>query len=108
MDFVKAASVSEVPAGTMKGVRVGGTDVLLVNVGGEIYAIHGLCTHQSGVLANGKLEGKVVTCPRHGSQFDVTSGKNLIGPKMLGVRFKTADEPAYEVKIDGSDIFVRV
>lgn len=108
MDFVKAASVSEVPVGTMKGVKVGATDVLLANVQGKLYAIHGLCTHQSGILANGKLEGNVVTCPRHGSQFDVTSGKNLIGPKILGVRFKTGDEPSYEVKIEGSDILVKV
>ncbi len=107
MAFVKVASMSDLPAGKMKQVDLNGRPVMLANVDGSIHAIAGLCTHQQGVLANGTLEGKVVTCPRHGSQFDVTSGKNLRGPKVLGVRFKTADEPAFEVKIEGTDILLK-
>jgi len=104
---VKAGTLSDVPAGKMKQVELNGKIIMLANVDGRIYAIAGLCTHQKGVLANGTLEGKVVTCPRHGSQFDVTSGKNLRGPKIFGMKFQTGDEPAYEVKIDGSDILLK-
>ncbi len=107
MAFVKVASVSEIPVGAMKQVDLSGKVVMLANVNGRIYAIAGLCTHQQGVLANGQLDGNVVTCPRHGSQFDVTSGKNLRGPKVFGVRLKTGDEPAYEVKIEGSDVLLK-
>ncbi len=107
MAFVKVCSLSDVPAGKMKQVDLNGKPVMLANVDGKIHAIAGLCTHQQGILANGTLEGNVVTCPRHGSQFDVTTGKNLRGPKVLGMRFKTSDEPAFEVRIEGSDIFLK-
>lgn len=91
----------------MLGAKVGNVDVLVANVDGKFYAMGGVCTHRGGILPNGKLEGKVVTCPRHGSQFDVTTGKNLAGPKILGVRGTTGDEPAYEVKVEGENILVR-
>ncbi len=107
MAFVRVASIAEIPAGKMKQVDLNGTPVMLANVAGKIHAIGGLCTHQKGVLANGVLEGAVVTCPRHGSQFDVRTGKNLRGPKMVGIRFSTADEPTFEVKIEGQDILLK-
>jgi len=107
MAFVKVASVTDVPEGTMKQVDLNGKPVMLSNVGGTIYAIGGLCTHQKGVLANGRLEGNVVTCPRHGSQFDVKTGKNIVGPKVLGMRFKAGDEPSVEVKVEGSDVLLK-
>src|SRR4030042_3661 len=106
MAFVKACALPDLPVGKMRQVELSGKIIMLANVDGKIYAIAGQCTHQQGILANGTLEGKVVTCPRHGSQFDVTTGKNLRGPKLLGMRFQTGDEPAYEVKIEGSDILV--
>jgi len=110
MDFVKAAGTAELPPGTMKMVRVGEKDVLIANIEGKYYAIGGLCTHRQGVLAKGTLQGNVVTCPRHGSMFDVTSGKNLAGPRQLlgGGRGTTGDEPSYEVKVDGDSILVKV
>jgi nitrite reductase/ring-hydroxylating ferredoxin subunit len=46
-----------------------------------------------------------VTCPKHGSQFDVTTGKNIRGPKII-IRFSTKDEPNYEVKVEGKSIKV--
>jgi len=107
MAYVRVASVSDVPEGKMKQVDLNGKPVMLANVGGTIHAIGGLCTHQQGVLANGTLSGNVVTCPRHGSQFDVQTGKNIIGPKVMGIRFKTPDEPSFEVKIEGSDVLLK-
>lgn len=108
MDFVKVANTADIPAGRMKGVKIGSEDILIANVGGKYYAIAGLCTHRLGVLADGKLEGSTVTCPRHGSTFDITSGKSTGGPKVLGFRGKTSDEPMFEVKVEGSDIFVKI
>ena len=107
MAYVRVASIVDVPDGKMKQVDLNGKPVLLANVGGTICAIGGLCTHQMGVLADGVLEGNVVTCPRHGSQFDVRTGKSLRGPKVVGVRFKTSDEPAFEVKVEGQDVLLR-
>jgi 3-phenylpropionate/trans-cinnamate dioxygenase ferredoxin subunit len=107
MVYVRVASIVDIPEGKMRQVDLSGKPVLLANVGGAIYAIGGLCTHQKGVLANGALEGHVVTCPRHGSQFDVRTGKSIRGPKLVGIRFKTSDEPAFEVKIEGQDVLLK-
>lgn len=75
MAFVAAAKVSDVPAGAIKDVQVGGTAVALANVEGKFYAISNTCLHRGGPLGQGVLEGPIVTCPWHGWQFDVTTGK---------------------------------
>jgi len=101
MEYIEVAQEGQIPAGIMKGFSVGGKDVLVANVGGKYFAIGGKCTHMHGDLSKGTLEGKVVTCPRHGSQFDVTSGSRLAGPAKN-------NEPAYEVKIEGKSIKVGI
>ncbi len=108
MDFVKAANTTDIPVGGMKGAKIGSVDILIANVGGKYYAIAGLCTHRKGKLAEGRLDGSVVTCPRHGSTFDIITGKSVGGPKMLGFRGKTSDEPVFEVKVEGTDILVKI
>lgn len=112
MSFVQITTTDQVPSGTMKGFELNGKTVLVSNIGGKFYAIKGKCTHLGGNLANGKLEGNVVTCPRHGSKFDVTTGKNLSGPaagifKIYSVlTLKVADEPVYPVKVEGQSLLV--
>jgi 3-phenylpropionate/trans-cinnamate dioxygenase ferredoxin component len=114
MSFQQITTIDQVPAGTMKGFELNGKSVLVSNIGGRFYAIKGKCTHLGGILANGKLDGNVVTCPRHGSRFDVTTGKNLSGPA-VGVfkiysllTIKVADEPVYPVKVEGNNLLVDV
>jgi nitrite reductase/ring-hydroxylating ferredoxin subunit len=79
---VQVAQVDEVPVGAMKRVTAFGEHILLSNVGGKIYATQNDCGHQRASLARGKLEGSIVTCPLHGAQFDVTTGRNVAGPRM--------------------------
>ncbi len=99
-EFVRVASTSEVPEGKMKMVQMAGHQVCLANIAGKYYAIGNLCTHVGGPLAQGFLKDHVVTCPWHGSQFDVTTGEVKHGPAVKS-------EPAYEVKLEGSNIMVR-
>jgi nitrite reductase (NADH) small subunit len=80
MALERAAKVSEIPVGSIKEVQVGGTPVALANVGGKFYAISNSCLHRGGPLGQGQLEGSVVTCPWHGWQFDVTTGKAVMNP----------------------------
>lgn len=108
MSFTEVAQVNEVPTGTMKSYSVGGKQILIANIDGKLYAIDGVCTHAGGDLSKGKLEGKIVTCPRHGSKFDVTTGKSISGPKIGFLRLKTKDEPAYEVKVEQNKIKINV
>jgi len=106
--FIKVAETAEIPVGKMKKVELGGKEILIANVDGKYYAIPDRCTHRAGDLSIGSLDGKVVTCPLHGAKFDVTTGKNIRGPKMLLFRGKTADEPAFEVKLEGKHVMVKI
>jgi len=98
-EFVRVASVDEVPPGEMKIVEVAGEDVVLANVDGQIYAIGGTCTHRGGPLGEGVLAGDVVECPFHGGQFNVRTGE-VVGPP------PTEPVQTYTVQVEGNDIKV--
>ena len=100
MGFVRTAKVAELPAGTVREFHVEGKAIALANVAGTIYAINNTCLHRGGPLGQGVLEGKVVTCPWHGWQFDVTSGKAAQNPA-IGV-------DCHRTEVRGEDIFVEV
>lgn len=68
--------LKEVPPGS--AALVG--DVAVFNVAGIFCATQDKCTHRQGPLSKGKLEGSTVTCPWHGSQFNVCTGAVLTGP----------------------------
>jgi 3-phenylpropionate/trans-cinnamate dioxygenase ferredoxin subunit len=72
----------ELPPGTMKIVRVGLLDVGVYNCDGEYRAIEDRCSHDDGPLCEGDWEADdcVVVCPRHGSRFDLASGRPLSLP----------------------------
>lgn len=101
-EFITVAKASEVAPGELKHIELGdGTQVCLANVDGTFYAIGGECTHMGGPLGEGELDGTIVTCPWHSAEFDVTTGK-VQGPPA------EADEPVYEVRLDGDDVQVAV
>jgi nitrite reductase/ring-hydroxylating ferredoxin subunit len=108
MSFVEVAQVDQVLAGGMKPFAINGKDIVLVNYQGNYYAIGRKCTHAEGDLSNGKLEGKIVTCPVHGSKFDVTTGISISGPKIGFLRIRTKSEPVYEVRVDGRSIKIDI
>lgn len=97
--WVKVAERSDIAPGHGKLV-VGPADkpMALFNVGGEFHAINNVCPHRGGPLAEGRLEGHIITCPWHGWTFDVRTGE--------------ADHPgghsvaAYEVGVEGADVYV--
>jgi len=69
MDYVRVIDKAELPPNKMIIVVVGGKEVLLANVDDSYYAIINKCTHAGGSLAQGVLEGSIVTCPRHGDLY---------------------------------------
>jgi nitrite reductase/ring-hydroxylating ferredoxin subunit len=84
--FVRIGNANDIADGQMRVFDVQGTKVNVANANGLLYAFDDTCTHMGCSLANGELEGTTVTCPCHGSQFDVTSGAVLRGPAQRPVR----------------------
>ena len=99
-EFVRVASASEIPAGQGRMFELQSRQVAVFNVGGKFHAIDNVCEHQGGPLAEGELDGCVVTCPWHGWTYDVTSGQS---PDDADTRVQR-----FEVKVEGGDVFVAV
>ena len=106
MAFVAVAKTSEIAPGSMKKVVVEGKEILLANVGGSFYAVSERCPHMGGHLSEGSIEDGIVTCPRHGSRFDVRTGQAVRGPKILFVRMGVGDNRGYPVTIEGADVLI--
>jgi nitrite reductase (NADH) small subunit len=100
MAFVRAMKIGEVPPGMTRELQLDGKVIALSNVGGKVYAINNVCLHRGGPLGEGELSGQVVTCPWHGWQYDVTSGKLVTNPA-VGVE-------TYPVELRGDDVYVDV
>jgi 3-phenylpropionate/trans-cinnamate dioxygenase ferredoxin subunit len=79
--------VEELPPGEVKIVRAGEIAIGVYNAGGELYAIEDRCSHDDGPLAEGDWdpEDLVAICPRHGSRFDIRTGRALSLPAYLPV-----------------------
>jgi 3-phenylpropionate/trans-cinnamate dioxygenase ferredoxin subunit len=79
--------VEELPPGEVKIVRAGELAIGVYNVGGEYYAIEDRCSHDDGPLAEGDFdpERMLVICPRHGSEFDLRTGRPQSLPAYLPV-----------------------
>jgi 3-phenylpropionate/trans-cinnamate dioxygenase ferredoxin subunit len=113
-EFKEVSKIDELKNGTMKSVSVVGREILLVRVGDKYYAVDGRCPHMKGNLSQGKLEGTVVTCPLHGSQFDISSGRLvrwLKGGLMskVGKALKPSkDLGVYNVKVEDGRVLVEV
>lgn len=93
------AQRSAIAVGTTLRVTIAGTEILLCNVDGTIYAIEDVCTHDGGALDQGELEDCRIACPRHGAYFDVTTGAALTFPAVVPLT-------TFPVRIDGDDIFI--
>jgi 3-phenylpropionate/trans-cinnamate dioxygenase ferredoxin component len=74
--------VEELPPGEVKIVRAGELAVGVYNLGGSYYAIEDRCSHDDGPLAEGDfdVDEAVAICPRHGSKFDIKTGRALTLP----------------------------
>ncbi len=114
-NYVKAAAVKDLPDGGKRQVNIAGQEIMLARVGEHYYAVANRCPHLGGNLAAGKLEGTVVTCPRHGSQFDIRDGKVIRWTKGSGLMTALSKvlKPArplkvYNVRVDGDDILIEI
>jgi nitrite reductase/ring-hydroxylating ferredoxin subunit len=90
---------NDVQPGKLAAFQIAGNRVAVANVGGTFYAFDDTCTHRQCSLAGGTLKGTTVTCPCHGSQFEVTTGAVLHPPAVQPVR-------VYRVRVEGDTLTV--
>lgn len=123
------ARVEEIPVGARRIVQVGNRSIGVFNVGGEFYALKNTCPHQQAPLCEGRvmgttlpsrpgeyrfgLEGRVLRCPWHAWEFDITTGRSFFAPDACRVKsYQVAVEEVtvetYEAKVEGAFVVVYV
>jgi len=79
-EWINVGTVEDIPPGKYKTIDVDDVLIAVFNVENKFYAIEDVCTHDGGILTGGQVTGCVITCPRHGAQFDVRTGEVLAAP----------------------------
>ena len=99
-DFIKVATIDEIPVNSSKLVEVDDMRIALFNLDGEFYAIEDVCTHDGGPLVEGEIvNDHQVKCPRHGARFDIRTGAALSFPAFEATN-------SYAVRIEGRDLLI--
>jgi len=99
MEYVRVAAVDEVPPGGVTVASIGGRTIAIFNVDGSFYAVDDTCTHEYASLSQGPRSAEIVTCPKHGSRFNVRTGRVLSLPAAVPVS-------TYPVKVEAGQIYV--
>jgi toluene monooxygenase system ferredoxin subunit len=101
LEWIAVATLDDLWEGEMTDVQVGDELILLVHLnGGDIRAYQGYCPHQKTALADGKLDGHILTCAAHLWQFDIFTGE--------GVNPRGRQLYRYQAKIEDGTIFVGI
>lgn len=99
-DFIRVASLSELPENTPVGADANGTPVVLVRRGETVFALSDTCTHAEATLSDGgHIDGDCLVCPLHYGSFDLATGAPNDPPVDM-------DLPTFAVRIDGDDVLV--
>ena len=112
-DFIELVSIDGIEHATMRQVDLDGHEFLVARVGDEFLVTDARCAHLGGHLARGVLEGSVVTCPLHHSQYDLRDGSVLRWTDWTGIAHSVAalarhPRPirSYESKVEGGSLWV--
>jgi len=99
-NWIKVASVADLPEEGTLLVNLGAEPVCLYNLGGRIFATHDTCTHGQASLADGFIEGEEIECPLHQGRFHIPSGKATAVPC-------TEDIRCYAVKVENGAVLLK-
>lgn len=119
MAKVKIATTSDVSSDKVLKVSANGKSVLVAKVGDKHCSIANKCPHFGLPLAKGKFENGVITCPFHGSKFEVCTGKSVewvdsfvgiplpgFAQKMIAMGKAPTDVASFSVTQEGADLFI--
>jgi len=94
----RITAADELNPGECMETVVDGRILAVYNVDGQFHALDGICPHAGGPLGKGTLQGRTVTCPWHGWQFDVETGQHCLNAEI--------EQKRYEVAVVGGDLVV--
>lgn len=97
-NFHRVCSVSELQSKQQMEAKVGEKAIALFVVGDEFHATNALCPHANGPLAEGELDGCMLSCPWHGWTYDLKTGVSPDDPCMK--------LQVFEVRVEGDDLLV--
>lgn len=112
-EFIRLTTTEGIEAGGMKSAELDGHEMLVAHAGDDYFVADARCPHMGGHLADGTLEGTILTCPRHHSQFDLVDGRVIRWTDWEGATLgmaKLLRHPrplrTYAVAIEVADILV--
>ncbi len=119
MAKTKVATTAEISTTKALKVKVNGQSILVAKVGDRACAIANKCPHLGLPMSTGKLENGIITCPFHGSKFEMATGKNVewvnavmgiplpaMAQKMMSMGKEATDVPCFAVTQEGEDLFI--
>ncbi len=92
VEYVEVVPASELPNGERLFVEIADRPLVIFNIAGQFFSIGDVCSHDDGPVGEGDLDGYIITCPRHGAEFDIRTGKVVQMPAVV-------DIPAYPVRV---------
>jgi nitrite reductase/ring-hydroxylating ferredoxin subunit/uncharacterized membrane protein len=91
LDTGTVTDLAALPEATPTKMRAGINDLVVVRIGDTVHALHAVCAHAGGPLAEGTIVDGCVECPWHGSRFRMSDGLVRQGPSVY-------DQPSYELR----------
>jgi 3-phenylpropionate/trans-cinnamate dioxygenase ferredoxin component len=104
MALIEVAKTADIPVGEARKFVADRIEIAVANLGeGRFYAVDDVCSHAEASLSEGEVDvdDETIECPRHGSVFDLTSGK----PKSLPA---TVPVLTFPVKVEGDTILIEL
>jgi 3-phenylpropionate/trans-cinnamate dioxygenase ferredoxin subunit len=99
--FYPLTEAADLQSGERAFFEVKDYQIIIFNIAGEYFAVSDVCSHDEGPLGDGYLQDNVITCPRHGAQFDIKTGKVLSLPAII-------DIPTYPLRIENGTIYIGI
>ena len=100
-NWIDVLALESMPEGDVTSVNVGGQEIALYEVEGEVFATDNFCTHGAARMSDGFLEGREIECPLHQGRFDVCTGKAMCAPLSQDIR-------VYPVRIENKRVLVNI
>jgi len=101
--WIDVMSAQALPEGGHTLIEIEDVELILINIGGNFYAVENICSHDGGDLNDGEIDGDEITCPRHGACFCLKTGEALCAPafedissylvRVVDDRVQVFDEP---------------